>query len=81
MSEVVNKISLKYFCSKQHPTLSLPSAFEKRLSSSQKKYNPHQDISNIFQKDLVGKIKALTFALPNKNGWSEKAKRSLKVWK
>jgi hypothetical protein len=49
----------------------LPSAFEKRQKFFSKKYNHHhQHISNFIQKDLVGKIKALTFALPNKNGWS-----------
>ncbi len=71
----VNKICLKYFCSKEYPILSLPSAFEKRPSSSQKKYHHHQHISKFYQKDLVGKIKALTFALPNKNGWSEKGQK------
>jgi hypothetical protein len=52
----------------------LPSAFEKKQKFFSKKYH-HHHISNFFQKDLVGKIKALTFALPNKNGWSEKGQK------
>jgi len=71
----VNKISLKYFCRKQYHILSLPSAFEKKQKFFSKKYHYHQHISNFFQKDLVGKIKALTFALPNKNGWSKKGQK------
>jgi hypothetical protein len=54
----------------------LPSAFEKKQKFFSKKYHyHHQHISILFQKDLVGKIKALTFALPNKNGWSEKGQK------
>jgi hypothetical protein len=48
---------------------------KKGKSSSLKNTINHQHISNFLQKDLVGKIKALTFALPNKNGWSKKGQK------
>jgi hypothetical protein len=48
---------------------------KKGKSSSLKNTINHQYISNFLQKDLVGKIKALTFALPNKNGWSKKGQK------
>jgi hypothetical protein len=48
---------------------------KKSKSSSQKILPSSHNISNFFQKDLVGKIKALTFALPNKNGWSKRGQK------
>jgi len=49
--------------------------FWKKTKVLLKRYHHHQHISNFFQKDLVGKIKALTFALPNKNWWSKKGQK------
>jgi hypothetical protein len=68
-----------YLC---HPLLKKHKFFTKNT-------NYYQQILKVFKKDLVVKIKALTFALPNKilslskekMGGQKKAKRSLKVWK
>ncbi len=74
-SNSLTKYLLNNFGTKGNTILSLQSAFEKRHKFFKKNRNPTQQILKVFKKNLVVKIKALTFALPNKNGWSEKGQK------